>query len=610
MPLKKSFMKFVVCSGDSKIISAVEEVLHKTLDGKVEFSIESEGNVNRIYTNLQSTKQAAVARIYNSRIEKADYYISIVSGIEREFDLFYGFSFAAVSDGLHHKFGFGTSAKYPLPDDLCFEIEDGRDINEIVENEENGLVSIATGSALTICDLVRSSVGVALIPFNFYPLPESKQEVPSELIQFSHDLTSLQHSNLTSKINSYDFNKETPSTENTQNHKKIEVFSEPVDYSENSEDVYVCGVDAIRRGEVAVLLLTGGNGKKLNLNSPKALMNLQIPSKMTLLELQMRRIKKLVKMFNSYGQNTPDAPVYIVTNDSTHSAIAAYLIKHNYFGLEHVMLVQQRENPVKYNNKFALREKWNVLTASSGSGSLFEALYECGALEDMRKRGVQYVDIHNVDNILAKPADPYFVGAMMYEEGDIAVKAIHRMPFEHYQPIVNVDGKPTIVDFSEIPKEDELKHIWCNSNLYMFNFDVIERIVESLLSQDNDENYMKDHFVTRKEIIVGENGEKVEVEVCKQKKFLSDALQYAETPVILECIREEEFGQIKLPNGSQLDTSEISIELMDQLHKKWAADAGIACEGEGHLEFLPETTYAGEGLEDIRLAMVVLPIAI
>lgn len=53
---------------------------------------------------------------------------------------------------------------------------------------------------------------------------------------------------------------------------------------------------------------------------------------------------------------------------------------------------------------------YQVAKAPDGNGGLYAALETSGTLADMASRGVEALDVVCVDNILARVADPEFVG--------------------------------------------------------------------------------------------------------------------------------------------------------------------------------------------------------
>lgn len=72
----------------------------------------------------------------------------------------------------------------------------------------------------------------------------------------------------------------------------------------------------------------------------------------------------------------------------------------------------------------------------------------------MERRGVEYVYQYCVDNSLVKMADPIFLGCIATQGSDCGVKVVPKAyPEEPVGVFCMIDGKPGVVEYSEIDKE-------------------------------------------------------------------------------------------------------------------------------------------------------------
>lgn len=88
------------------------------------------------------------------------------------------------------------------------------------------------------------------------------------------------------------------------------------------------GMEAIRRGEVAAVLMAGGQGTRLGSSDPKGMYNIQLPSGSSLFQLQAERIVRLSRLAGGAA-----IPFYVMTSEFTHRPTVEFFAKHKYFGL-------------------------------------------------------------------------------------------------------------------------------------------------------------------------------------------------------------------------------------------------------------------------------------
>nr|XP_020649101.1 UDP-N-acetylhexosamine pyrophosphorylase-like protein 1 isoform X2 [Pogona vitticeps] len=337
------------------------------------------------------------------------------------------------------------------------------------------------------------------------------------------------------------------------------------------------GLRQISQGKVAVLLLAGGQGTRLGVPYPKGMYDVGLPSRKTLYQLQAERIRRVAQLAGEKFGTSCKLPWYIMTSEFTLGPTEAFFRDHDYFHLakSDVVLFEQRMLPaVTFDGKAILDGKGKLAMAPDGNGGLYRALADNKILEDMERRGIRYIHVYCVDNILVKMADPVFVGFCVSKGADCGAKVVEKAyPTEPVGVVCSVDGVYQVVEYSEIPSE-----------------------VAEMRNPDGRLTYSAGN-------------------ICNHF-FTLDFLQtVAENFVAFEVLREEEFSPLKNADPASKDTPTTARRSLLSQHYRWAQKAGARfMDSQGHpipeiqslsgdeeppavCEISPLVSYFGEDLE-------------
>src|SRR5690606_27871412 len=143
--------------------------------------------------------------------------------------------------------------------------------------------------------------------------------------------------------------------------------------------------------------------------------------------------------------------------------------KNNYFGYDSELItffVQPTAPTLTPNGKLMLKTKSSLSLSPNGNGGVFSALKSSGAIADMDSKGIKWIFMYNVDNALIKIADPVFVGFAEETDLHIASKSVpKRNPQEKVGIFGLMNGKPSVIGYSEISKEENEKYDLTNAHI-------------------------------------------------------------------------------------------------------------------------------------------------
>ena len=322
------------------------------------------------------------------------------------------------------------------------------------------------------------------------------------------------------------------------------------------ESLETVGLQAIASRKVGAVLLCGGQGTRLGYPHPKGMFNIGTTKEISIFSLHFRYLTEVAKRAGVRF------PIYIMTSIYNRREIEAYLKEKAFFGFDpsFIFFFEQNMAPATdFDGKIYKSSPSSLALAPDGNGGWFSALVSCGYLDEIRARGVEWLNVVSIDNVLQRTVDPCFIGATLSAGAGCGAKVVKKAnPDERIGLICENDGHPSVIEYYELDKlkkENTVSVEGLDYGVilnYLFSVDEMEKTLSTPLPVHRARKkipYYDGEYRTPEK----ENGYKYEMLATDLVERMPSCLAY-------EILREKEFAPVK--NLTGVDSVDTAREML------------------------------------------------
>lgn len=310
------------------------------------------------------------------------------------------------------------------------------------------------------------------------------------------------------------------------------------------------GLEAIRAGKAGAVLLAGGQGTRLGFDKAKGMFNIGVNKNLYIFEQLICNLMEVTREADAW------VPLYIMTSDKNDVQTRAFFEEHAYFGYNRDYIrffVQEMVPAADFEGNILMESEDSLAMSPNGNGGWFQSMLKAGLDQDLKEKGVEWLNVFAVDNVLQRIADPVFIGAVIASGCVSGAKVVRKVsPYEKVGALCLEDGKPSIVEYYELTKEmaeavDEKGTLLYGFGVilnYLFSVDALMDVVQKQLPV---------HVVEKKVPYRDERGEMhkpTEPNAYKFETLILDMVYMMENCLSFEVDREKEFAPVKNATGT------------------------------------------------------------
>ena len=316
------------------------------------------------------------------------------------------------------------------------------------------------------------------------------------------------------------------------------------------------GLEAIRAGKVGAILLAGGQGTRLGFDKAKGMFNIGETKELYIFEQLVRNLQKVTEEAGCF------VPLYVMTSEKNDAQTREFFAEHDFFGYDRnyvKFFVQAMAPACDFDGNFLIEAEDALAMSPNGNGGWFESLMRAGLDADIKEKGVEWLNVFAVDNVLQQIADPVFVGATILSQCVSGAKVVRKAdPHERVGALCLEDGRPSIIEYYELT--DEMAEATNENGSLLYGFGVILNYlfrVDKLMECQSKKLPL--HVVEKKVPYVDLEGNTVkptEPNAYKFETLILDMIYMMDDCLSFEVEREKEFAPVKNATGvDSVDTA-------------------------------------------------------
>ncbi|MCR5686323.1 MAG: UTP--glucose-1-phosphate uridylyltransferase [Lachnospiraceae bacterium] len=252
------------------------------------------------------------------------------------------------------------------------------------------------------------------------------------------------------------------------------------DYAGDVDKYRKVGIDALKKGKVAALMLSGGMGTRLGTKGAKGVVNIGITREVYIFQRLFENMLDVVREADAWFH------VFIMTSVLNDESTRTFLADHEYFGYkpEYVHFYMQDMAPcLDSEGNMFLEAPDRIAISPNGNGGFYSSLVRSELDSVLHNGQIEYVNVFAVDNVLQRICDPVFIGGVIDNGAASGAKVVAKAsPDEKVGAMCLEDGTPSVVEYYEMT--DELKAEKLENGEPAYNYGVILNYLFSVPDTD------------------------------------------------------------------------------------------------------------------------------